>query len=259
MNQNTPTDDDGNLLVTLAGITTVEDEGIKALAIINAGGSVGAQQEGEWVVDIGNPQEDPPTAANQTTANDRLADIKTAVELIRDRLPSALVDGTLVTTEANSELIRAQASQINAKLPDLLGTSPLETSQGVTTRPVEQDWITAKTTRGTVAKNLVVRAGPCWLASIFVSNPDATPYFVTIYNLTSAPTDTSPATGRVWPGKMVGALVGLIPGELAITFDKPMKLSTGCVVVLESGSDPTNTTIGAGSGATMAATYSPAT
>ena len=153
MNQNFQQDAQGRLLAVISevsatldpdkplpvatGATIAELDDIKAIAVVAAGGEVSAVQEGEWTVTVEDaPATGFPSLENQVTANGHLSSMKDMLTSISDRLPAALINGTLITTEANSTLIRTSLDHLDNKTPGMITSDPVPNTQAPPVRIV---------------------------------------------------------------------------------------------------------------------------
>ena len=153
MNQNFQQDAQGRLLAVISevsatldpdkplpvatGATIAEIDDIKAIAVVAAGGEVSAVQEGEWTVTVEDaPATGFPSLENQVTANGHLSSMKDMLTSISDRLPAALINGTLITTEANSTLIRTSLDHLDNKTPGMITSDPVPNTQAPPVRIV---------------------------------------------------------------------------------------------------------------------------
>lgn len=124
----------------------------------------------------------------------------------------------------------------NARSFEMKASNPLAADYGLKTREIPLQKSVAKTTAGTLAASLVVRAGPCWLFDVFVSNQTATACYLTVYDATSAPSHGASATARKIVGRHIDTKAGADPFNFFEDFDG-MYFSTGCVLVVEMSED----------------------
>lgn len=153
MNQNSPTDSEDRPIVAIGSSTIVLEvkaaDGAPVDMNVTVGGDDVAPENplpvaivNTVTIEFDDPQHvivdnqpgDPANGTNQTTANGRLLDIKTAVESISTRLPPALVNGTLVVTEANSTLVLAEVQAIADNVAPTT-SSPVNFVASATTSP----------------------------------------------------------------------------------------------------------------------------
>lgn len=114
--------------------------------------------------------------------------------------------------------------------------NPIAADYGLETREIPLQKSVVKTTAGTPAASLVVRAGPCWLFDVFVSNQTGTACYLTVYDATSAPSHGASAAARKIVGRHIDTKSGADPFNFFEDFDG-MYFSTGCVLVVEMSED----------------------
>jgi hypothetical protein len=133
--------------------------------------------------------------------------------------------------------------------------NPIAADYGAVTRQTPLQKSSVKTAAGTPAAALVVRAGPCWLYDVFVSNQSTTNAgYLTVYDLTSAPTHGAAATARKVVGRHLDTKVSGDPFNYKEDFDG-LYFSTGCVLVIENAEDDANTNTSGAQTMTMNATF----
>ena len=122
----------------------------------------------------------------------------------------------------------------------LKASNPIATEYGLLTREIPLQRSTVKTTAGTPAASLVVRNGPCWLYDIWASNATATACFVTVYNLTAAPSHGTSAASRLLSGRRIGQRIDASTPSTLKESHGGIYFSTGCVIVIENADDDAN-------------------
>lgn len=142
----------------------------------------------------------------------------------------------------------------NARGFTMKAANPLAADYGTTIREIPLQKSSTKTTAGTPAASLVVRAGPCWLFDVFVSNQSANAGYLTVYDLTSAPTHGAAATARKIPGRHIDTKVSSDPFNFKEDFGG-LYFATGCVLVIENAEDDANTNTTGAQTMTMNATF----
>lgn len=143
----------------------------------------------------------------------------------------------------------------NIRTIRMKASNPIAADYGVETRQIPTQKSVVKTTAGTPATSLVVRAGPCWLFDVFVSNQSTTNTgYLTVYDLTSAPTNGNPATARKVVGRHLDTKTSGDPFNYKEDFGG-MYFATGCVVVIENAEDDANTNTSGAQTMTMDATF----
>ena len=143
----------------------------------------------------------------------------------------------------------------NIRTIRMKAVNPIAADYGLETREIPLQKSVVKTTAGTPAASLVVRAGPCWLFDVFVSNQSTTNTgYLTVYDLTSAPTNGNPATARKVVGRHLDTKTSGDPFNYKEDFGG-MYFATGCVLVIENAEDDANTNTSGAQTMTMDATF----
>lgn len=155
----------------------------------------------------------------------------------RQLVAGAAATGTAV---AGNPVLTGGSDGTSARTLELKASNPLAADYGLKTREIPLQTSVVKTTAGTPAASLVVRAGPCWLFDVFASNQTATAGYLTVYDLTSAPTHGAAATARKVIGRHIDTKTGADPFNFFEDFGG-LYFATGCVIVIENAEDDANT------------------
>jgi hypothetical protein len=151
----------------------------------------------------------------------------------RHVIVGAAASGAAVT---GNPVLGGGSDGTNARNFEMKASNPLAADYGLKTREIPLQKSSVKTTAGTPAASLVVRAGPCWLFDVFISNQTVTACYLTVYDATSAPSRGASATARKIVGRHIDTKAGADPFNFFEDFDG-MYFSTGCVLVVEMSED----------------------
>jgi hypothetical protein len=170
----------------------------------------------------------------------------------RNVIIGAAANGAAVT---GNPVLGGGSDGTNARSFEMKASNPLAADYGLKTREIPLQKSVVKTTAGTPSASLVVRAGPCWLFDVFVSNQSTTNTgYLTVYDLTSAPTNGNPATARKVVGRHLDTKTSGDPFNYKEDFGG-MYFATGCVLVIENAEDDANTNTSGAQTMTMDATF----
>ena len=164
--------------------------------------------------------------------------------------------GKPVTAKGTAE--GAAVVEAEFAMAQLLDQTPIDATPGLPVRTVPNRVTAAKTAAGSPAAALVVRAGPCWLYDIFVSNQTNTACYVTLFDTITAPAHGGPATERKIVGRRIGKKVGTDPLNFKEDFPG-LYFATGCVIVLEMAENDATVNRTGAPNCAMGASFIPAT